>query len=231
MTHLFSYQWVLYASIVMLILQFLCLFGSFKATLCNHVMCMISFILNSCISLNLSLLRPFFPPTSLVASSPRLSHIPSFSMSFTPSIVLLYCFNNWLADKVTLRWSIHRNGWIYLPTENHQPTVPAFTTSGINDISVLIVLYCSGSDHGASPSTVPVSQSWRLWGPPEILPTLSLRATWPRPELAHTRSAKVSSLHLVWAKVGHDGVIKWKQFPCYWPFVRGIHRSPVNSPH
>ena len=29
----------------------------------------------------------------------------------------------------------------------------------------------------------------------------------------------------------HDGVIKWKHFPCYWPFVRGIHRSPVNSPH
>ena len=29
----------------------------------------------------------------------------------------------------------------------------------------------------------------------------------------------------------HDDVIKWKNFPCYWPFVRGIHRSPVNSPH
>ena len=28
----------------------------------------------------------------------------------------------------------------------------------------------------------------------------------------------------------HD-VIKWKPFPRYWPFVRGIHRSPVNSPH
>ena len=27
------------------------------------------------------------------------------------------------------------------------------------------------------------------------------------------------------------GVIKWKHFPRYWPFVRGIHRSPVNSPH
>ena len=24
----------------------------------------------------------------------------------------------------------------------------------------------------------------------------------------------------------HDEVIKWKYFPCYWPFVRGIHRSP-----
>ena len=29
----------------------------------------------------------------------------------------------------------------------------------------------------------------------------------------------------------HDDVIKWKQFPRNWPFVRGIHRSPVNSPH
>ena len=29
----------------------------------------------------------------------------------------------------------------------------------------------------------------------------------------------------------HDDVIKWKHFSRYWPFVRGIHRSPVNSPH
>ena len=28
-----------------------------------------------------------------------------------------------------------------------------------------------------------------------------------------------------------DDVIKWKYFPRNWPFVRGIHRSPVNSPH
>ena len=34
-------------------------------------------------------------------------------------------------------------------------------------------------------------------------------------------------LHWHW----HDDVIKWKHFPRYWPFVRGIHRSPVNSPH
>ena len=31
--------------------------------------------------------------------------------------------------------------------------------------------------------------------------------------------------------VSHDDVIKWKHFPRYWPFVRGIHRSPVNSAH
>ena len=29
----------------------------------------------------------------------------------------------------------------------------------------------------------------------------------------------------------HDDVIKWKHFPRYWPFVRGIHRSFMNSPH
>ena len=31
--------------------------------------------------------------------------------------------------------------------------------------------------------------------------------------------------------MNHDDVIKWKHFPRYWPFVREIHRSPVNSPH
>ena len=29
----------------------------------------------------------------------------------------------------------------------------------------------------------------------------------------------------------HDDVIKWKHFLRYCPFVRGIHRWPVNSPH
>ena len=27
----------------------------------------------------------------------------------------------------------------------------------------------------------------------------------------------------------HDDIIKWKHFPRYWPFVRGIHRSPVKT--
>ena len=34
-----------------------------------------------------------------------------------------------------------------------------------------------------------------------------------------------------WASLPHDDVIKWKHLPRYWPFVQGIHRSPVNSPH
>ena len=34
-----------------------------------------------------------------------------------------------------------------------------------------------------------------------------------------------------WTSAVHDDDIKCKHFPCYCPFVRGIHRSPVDSPH
>ena len=40
-----------------------------------------------------------------------------------------------------------------------------------------------------------------------------------------------NSLYISSAILNHHDVIKWKHFPCYWPFVRGIHPSPVNSPH
>ena len=29
----------------------------------------------------------------------------------------------------------------------------------------------------------------------------------------------------------HDDIIKWKHIPRHWPFVRGIHWSPTDSPH
>ena len=37
--------------------------------------------------------------------------------------------------------------------------------------------------------------------------------------------------HLLWIPSNHDDVIKWEHFPLYWPFMRGIHWSPVNSRH
>ena len=40
-----------------------------------------------------------------------------------------------------------------------------------------------------------------------------------------------NSPHKVTQTCSHDDVFKRKHFPRYWPFVRGIHRSPVNSPH
>ena len=42
----------------------------------------------------------------------------------------------------------------------------------------------------------------------------------------------VSLYHLLLKSLlAHDDIIEWKPLPGYWPFERGIHRSPVNSPH
>ena len=48
---------------------------------------------------------------------------------------------------------------------------------------------------------------------------------WPHAVLVVDIMGYISNLHY------HDDVIKWIHFPRFWPFVRGIHRSPVNSSH
>ena len=50
-------------------------------------------------------------------------------------------------------------------------------------------------------------------------------------ELKHPGPFGTPANHVVAVSSLNDDVIKWKHFPRYWPFVRGIHRSPVNSPH
>ena len=49
-------------------------------------------------------------------------------------------------------------------------------------------------------------------------------STWVKPE-------RCTHHHLQRHGLSERNVIKWKLFPRYWHFVRGIHRSPVNSPH
>ena len=68
-----------------------------------------------------------------------------------------------------------------------------------------------------------VQLSWNVFTPSSS----SEGSWWCQIISYHTRKGFPShSVH--WC---HDDVIKWKHFPRYWPFVRGIHRSPVNSPH
>ena len=59
----------------------------------------------------------------------------------------------------------------------------------------------------------------RLFHTPTGSPTLDVK---------HFNSLGCSGLD---PRLVHDDVIKWKHFPRCWPYVRGIHRSPVNSPH
>ena len=39
----------------------------------------------------------------------------------------------------------------------------------------------------------------------------------------------VELLWMIW--IVHHDIIKWKHYPRYWPFARGIHRSPLKSLH
>ena len=38
-------------------------------------------------------------------------------------------------------------------------------------------------------------------------------------------------MNIAFNSIFHDDVIEWKHSPHYWPFVRRVHLSPVNSPH
>ena len=49
--------------------------------------------------------------------------------------------------------------------------------------------------------------------------------------ISNNHAGSIVTLHPVHRSHIHNDVIKWKHFPCYWPFVRGIHRFPVNSLH
>ena len=55
----------------------------------------------------------------------------------------------------------------------------------------------------------------------------------PTQKADNTQQATGLYLYQRWSSLltHHDDVIKWKHFPRYWPFVRGIHRPPVNSQH
>ena len=61
-----------------------------------------------------------------------------------------------------------------------------------------------------------------------------------QPVRGHCVGSIATSLHknvFTYLNIFQHSTIKWKHFSCYWPFVPGIHRSPVNcrspvkSPH
>ena len=52
-----------------------------------------------------------------------------------------------------------------------------------------------------------------------------------QPISVKTGDERERNLSLRVSEACHDDVIKWKHFPRNWPFVREIHRSPVNFPH
>ena len=77
-----------------------------------------------------------------------------------------------------------------------------------------------------------LSKQWRCW----LFATLSGSSwrhcnggTFPIDHCLR-RGSHTASNGTAWMWI-HNDVIKWKHLPRYWHFVRGIHRSPVISPH
>ena len=67
-------------------------------------------------------------------------------------------------------------------------------------------------------------------------PYLNIKTVLPMYGDSHLKDGRETILFSIWESLYwqddiHDDVNKWKDFPRYWPFVRGIHRSTVNSPH
>ena len=52
-----------------------------------------------------------------------------------------------------------------------------------------------------------------------------------RHDITERREGSGIDTEKLYSPTQHDDVIKWKHFPRHWPFVREIHRSPVNFPH
>ena len=83
-----------------------------------------------------------------------------------------------------------------------------------------------GPPGSCRPQVGPMTAPWTL-----LSGTLPLCPTDPEYKPSHTRCRHYVTCAFINYMEWHDDVIKWKHFPRYWPFVRGIHRSPVNSPH
>ena len=75
---------------------------------------------------------------------------------------------------------------------------------------------------------------WSVWAPCYFW-DVSGASCFPRTTSISTADpicfSHATGLEQRWVRAFHDDVINRKYFSYYWPFVGGIHRSPVNSHH
>ena len=73
------------------------------------------------------------------------------------------------------------------------------------------------------------SESCAIIGWSALIAPLRVSKKYPNSQNWTTVISDVDSYFV--SRFPHDDVIKWKHFPRYWPFLWGIYRWPVNSPH
>ena len=91
-------------------------------------------------------------------------------------------------------------------------------------------VFQSPSDLASLISTITLSRSFSYFKAAWQLSCLNLWVWWIA--RCHDMIVFLYLIEALWNRPScHDDVINWRHFPRYWPFVRGIHRSPVKSPH
>ena len=84
------------------------------------------------------------------------------------------------------------------------------------------------TDRQTQATTIPEGQNWPRVTKPYYQKVINLPYGWQvltelyTPHVIYNNQDK---------SVKHDDDIEWKHLPRYWPFVKGIHRWPVISPH
>ena len=104
------------------------------------------------------------------------------------------------------------NMWSYFHNSiDLRPNQYITTTLNAVSVSFYVYFHCITTTILPQPCIVRLQGLWK-WKPPIALMSWACRT-------AHRKSSLSACMF------HHDNVIKWKHFRCYWPFVRGIHRS------
>ena len=106
-----------------------------------------------------------------------------------------------------------------------------------NGTALCITVSMVNSDWGRTRWNISSTACPRAFGITLAMPSPRPRMSMSEPKMTwNGKTSEMTRLSTgrVWSdkgrKIRHHDVIKWKHFPRYWPFVRGIHQPPVNSP-
>ena len=102
--------------------------------------------------------------------------------------------------------------------------------------SIFTNMYADALPSCIAKSSTAIIRNWRQLLTPRL--NIVSMSAWHR-LVVYNAVNNIVLMHKIWSRksdcfivaAAHDDVIKWKHFPRYWPFVRGIHRPRVNSPH
>ena len=148
----------------------------------------------------------------------------------TSFLYLIICYE-FARKSLYSKTSLFTLYWIFtasLSSFNHLLSCRAY----IFDLSVM--LFTVDTNHRHNHQKLPAISLVTGWPLHRLLTTLLLSN---KSKLLPTRGRTAARQRQMEApgvspkRPYHHDVIKWKYFPRYWPFMRGMHRSPVNSPH